>query len=136
MDHLNAKIVDDKLDHFFKNLKGTAKVNLYFGFGLKNIENGSFRYFYAHENNTMLHRSKHVCKKDDMAELKNLLNKTDVIQSFSRERLSKKRRFYKLKNLTVFAAVLKMFLWGASTQFYPNFYWELVQSTVSRMKKI
>ena len=51
---LNETIVNEKLDHFFNNLKCAAKANLAFGFILKNIEDGGFGYFYAHENNTLL----------------------------------------------------------------------------------
>ena len=40
---LNETIVNEKLDHFFNNLKCSAKVNLAFGFILKNIEDGAFR---------------------------------------------------------------------------------------------
>ena len=36
----NETIVNEKLDHFFHNLKRAAKVNLAFGFILKNIEDG------------------------------------------------------------------------------------------------
>ena len=46
---LNETIVNEKLDHFLNNLKSAAKVNLAFGFILKNIEDGRFRYIYAHE---------------------------------------------------------------------------------------
>ena len=42
---LNDKIVNEKLDHFFNNLKCAAKVNLAFGFILKDIDDGAFRYF-------------------------------------------------------------------------------------------
>ena len=35
---LNETVVNVKLDHFFNNLKCAAKVNLAFGFILKNIE--------------------------------------------------------------------------------------------------
>ena len=51
---LNETIVKGKLDHFFNNYKSAAKVNLAFGFILKNVEDGGFRYFYAHENKTVL----------------------------------------------------------------------------------
>ena len=57
---LNETIVNEELDHFFNNLESAAKVNLAFGFILKNIEDGGFRFFYAHENNTLLDRSKLV----------------------------------------------------------------------------
>ena len=60
IENLNANIVDEKLDHFFNNLKCAAKMNLAFSFNLKNIEDGGFRYFYANENNTLLDRSKLV----------------------------------------------------------------------------
>ena len=78
---LNEIIVNENIDHFFNNLKCAAKLKLAFGFNLKNIEDGGFRYFYAHENNTLLDRSKLVCTHDDLAKLKDLLNKTDVIDS-------------------------------------------------------
>ena len=107
VENLNETIVKEKLDHFFNNLKCAAKVNLAFGFILKNIEDGGFRYFYAHENNTLLDRSKLVCTHDDLAKFKDFLNKADVIKSCSRERTNTKWRFYKLTNLTVFAALLE-----------------------------
>ena len=104
---LNETIVNEILDHFLNNLKCAAKVNLSFGFILKTIEDERFRYFYAHENNTLLDRSKFVCTHDDLAKLKDFLNKTDVIDSCSRERMNTKWRFYKLRDLIVFAALLK-----------------------------
>ena len=51
---LNETIVKEKFDAFFNNLKCAAQVNLAFGFILKNVKDGGFRYFYEHENNTLL----------------------------------------------------------------------------------
>ena len=62
---LNEAIMIEKRDHCFNNFKCAAIVNLAFGFILKNIEDGWFGYFYAHENNTLLDRSKLVCTHDD-----------------------------------------------------------------------
>ena len=107
METLNETIVNENFDHFFNKLKCAAKVNLAFGLILKNIENAGFRYFYAHENNALLDRSKLVCIHDDLAKLKDFLNKTDVIESCSRERMSTRWRLYKFTNLTLFAALLK-----------------------------
>ena len=81
--------VDSELDNF----KCAAKVKLAFGSILKNIEGGGCRYFYAHENNTLLDRSKLACTHDDLAKLKDFLNKTDVIESCSRERMNTKWSF-------------------------------------------
>ena len=120
---LNETIVNEKLDHFFNNLECAAEVNLAFGFILKNIEDLGFRYFYAHENNTLLGRSKLVCTNDDLAKLKDFRNKTDVLESCSRERMNTKWRFYKLTNLTVFAALLKDVAMGCRNAVLPEPLW-------------
>ena len=97
-----------------------SKVNLVFGFIVKNIDDGGFRYFYAHENNPLLDRSKVVCSHDDLAKLKDFLKKTDVIEFCSRERMNTKWRFYKLTNLTVFAALLKDVQMGCKNAVFPE----------------
>ena len=51
---------------------------------MKNIEDGGVRYLYAHENNTLLDRSKLVCTHENLAKLKNILNKTTKLTSSSR----------------------------------------------------
>ena len=107
VENLNGTIVNEKLDHFFHNFKGAEKVNLAFGFILKNIEGGGFRYFCAYENNILLDRSKLVCTHDGLPKLKLFLNKTDVIEPCSREIMNTKWWFCKLTSLTVFAASLK-----------------------------
>ena len=95
------------MDRVLDKLKCAAKPNLDLGFILKNIEDGKFRYSYAHENNTLLELSKLVRNKDDMAKLKQILKKTDVIESCTNERSNTKWRFFKLANLTIFAALLR-----------------------------
>ena len=50
---LNDTMLDEKIDQFFNTLKYAAKVNLAFGFTEKNREVEGFRYFHAHENNTL-----------------------------------------------------------------------------------
>ena len=77
---LTAQVIEEKLDRVLDKLKCVAKLNLALGFVLKNIEDGKFKYFYAHENNSLLEQSKLVSNKDDMAKLKEILKKTDVIE--------------------------------------------------------
>ena len=113
---LNKTIVNEKLDHFFNILKCAAKVNLASSFILKKIEDGGFRYFYAHENNTLQDRSKFVCTHDDLAKMKGFLNKADVVESSSRERM----RLYKLTNWVVIAALLKDIPMGCRNAVLPE----------------
>ena len=90
VNNLTAQVIEEKLDCVLDKLKCVAKLNLALGFILKNIEDGTFRYFYAHENNTLLEQSKLVSNKDDMAKLKEILKKTDVIESCTKERSNTK----------------------------------------------
>ena len=75
VNNLTAQVIEKKLDRVLDRLKCVAKLNLALGFILKNIEDVKFRYFYAHENNTLLEQSKLVSNKDDMAKLKAILKK-------------------------------------------------------------
>ena len=107
VNNLTAQVIEEKLDRVLDKLKCVAKFNLALRFILKNIEDGKFRYFYAHENNTLLEQSEIVSNKDDIAKLKEILKKTDVIESCTKERSNTNWRFFKLTNLTIFAALLK-----------------------------
>ena len=108
VNNLTAQVIEEKLDRVLDKLKCVAKLNLALGFILKNIEDGKFRYFYAPENNTLLEQSKLVSTKDDMAKLKEILKKTDLIESCTNERSNTKWRFFKLTNMTIFAALLRV----------------------------
>ena len=58
MNTLDSSFPVGKLDLIFDKLNCTTKVNVAFGFVLKNVEDGSCRLYYEHEFNTFLERSK------------------------------------------------------------------------------
>ena len=120
VNNLTAQVIEEKLDRVLDKLKCVAKLNLALGFNLKNIEDGKFRHFHAHENNSLLEQSKLVSNEDDMAKLKEILKKTDVIESCTKERSNTKWRFFKLKNLTIFAAPPKDIPMGCKDAVLPE----------------
>ena len=120
VNNLTAHVIEEKLDRVLDKLKCAAKLNLALGFILKNIEDGNFRYFFAHENNTVFEQSKFVSNKDDMAKLIVILKKTDMIESCTKERSNTKWRFYKLTNLTIFAALLRDIPMGCKDAVLPE----------------
>ena len=69
MSPLDMPLLNDKLDYVFKELKLAAKLNLAFGFIVRNIKDGICRYFHAHENNAIMERAKLVCTQADMTNL-------------------------------------------------------------------
>ena len=117
-------LLDDKLVYVFKELKCAAKVNLAFGFVLKNFEGGMCRYFYAHENNTIMERSKLVCTQADMTNLKDRMQKMDIVDICIRERSNTKWKFYKLTKLTILASLLKDLPMGCNDTVVPDPLWK------------
>ena len=85
VNQFTAQVIEEKLHCILDKLKCAAKLNLALGFNLKKIEDGKFGYFYAHENNTLLEQSKLVSNIDDMAKLREILKKTDVIESCTKK---------------------------------------------------
>ena len=79
-----------------------------------------WRYFYAHENNTILEKSKLVCTPDDIVKLKEKIQERDIIDLCTRERANTKWKFYKLTNVTVFAALLKDIPMGCKDTVLPE----------------
>ena len=112
--------LNDKLDYVFKELKYAGKVNLAFGFVLKIIEDGMCRYFYAHENNTIMETSKLVCTQADMNNLEDRKQKRDIVDICTQQRANTKWKFYKLTNLTIFASLLKDVPMGCKDTLLPE----------------
>ena len=86
----------------------------------KKTEDGGFSYFYVHGNITLLDRSKLVCTHDELAKLKDFVNKTDIVEFRGREKMTTKWRFYRLTNLTVSAALLKEVAMGCKDAVLPK----------------
>ena len=107
MSTFDNSFFNKNLDLVFEGLICAAKVNFAFGFVLRNVKDGSCRYCYARKNNTVMERLKPVCTSDDITNLKEKLQKMDIVDLCTRERANTKRKFYKLTNLTDFAALLK-----------------------------
>ena len=109
MSSSDMTLLNDKMDYVIKELDCAAKVNLAFGFVLKNVEDGLSRYFYAHDNNTVMERSKLVCTQAAIAmtNLKDRMQRKDIVDICTREKANTKWKFYKLTKLTSFASLLK-----------------------------
>ena len=83
-DILEPTCLLEKLSGVFDSLKCTGKLNVAFGFVLKNVEYGNCRLYHAHKCITLLEQSKLVATVEDSAEVKNLLVNTDFIESCTR----------------------------------------------------
>ena len=110
----------EKLDVVFDSLKCTAKLNVAFGFVLKMVEDGSFRWYYVHENITLIKRSKLVATTEMLTKITNLVSNTDDIESCTREQVKTKWKFYKLTKFTIFTAFVKEVPMGCKDTVLPD----------------
>ena len=120
VNNLAAQVIEEQLDRVLDKIKCVAKINLALGFILENTEDGKLRYFYAHENNTLLEQSQLVSIKDDIAKLNEILKKTDVIESCTKERSNTMWMSFKPTNLTIFAALLSEIPMGCKAAVLPE----------------
>ena len=63
MDNLDPKYLMQEIDLLFDSVKCEADLNLALGFVLKNVTEGSCRYYYAHENIVILRLLLNIWRK-------------------------------------------------------------------------
>ena len=69
--------------------------------------NWNCRFYYPHENFTLLYQSNFEAIEEELSKIKNLISNSDVFQSCTREWANTKCKFYQLTKNTLFAALLK-----------------------------
>ena len=120
MSQLDTKIINEKLEEVFNKLNSAAKINIALGFVLRNIETGEYRYFYAHENNTLFEKSHLLCTKADLITIQGKVEKFDIVEQCTQERQNTKWRFKLITNVTIFAALLKNIPMGCPDSVLPE----------------
>ena len=117
---LELNLVNEKLDQVFEKLDCAAKINIALGYVLRNIETNKYRYFYAHENNTLFDKSILLCTEADLTTIQDKANKQDIIEICTQERQNTKWRFKLITNVTIFAALLKNVQMGCPDSVIPE----------------
>ena len=107
MSKLYTKTINEKLEAVFNKLDFAAKINIPLGLVPRNIETGEYRFFYAHENNTVFEKSPLLCTKADLISIQGKVEKFDIVEQCTQERQNTKWRFKLITNVTIFAALLK-----------------------------
>ena len=120
MSKLDTKIINEKLEEVFNKLDSAAKINIALGFVLRNIETGEYRYFYAHENNTLFEKPNLVCTKADLITIQGKVEKFDIVDQSIQERQNTKWRLKLIANVTIFAALLKNIPMGCPDSVLPE----------------
>ena len=85
MSKLDTKIINEKLKEVFNKLDSAAKINIALRFFLRNVETGEYRYYYAHENNTLIEKSHLLCTKADLITIQGKVEKFDIVEQCTQE---------------------------------------------------
>ena len=120
MSKLDTKIINEKLEEVFNKLDSAAKINIALGFVLRNLENGEYRFFYAHEKNTLFEKSHLLCMKAYLITIQGKVEKFDIVEQCTQERQNTKWRFKLINNVTIFANLLKNIPMGCPDSVLPD----------------
>ena len=120
MSMLDTKIINEKLEEVFNKLNSAAKINKTLGFVLRNIETAEYRYFYAHENNTLFEKSHLLCTKADLITIQEKVEKFVIVEQCTQERQNTKWQFKLITNVTIFASLLKNIPMGCPDSVLPK----------------
>ena len=107
--NVTPNFLREKVQQVFESLHCAGKVNVVPGFVLHNLQDGSCRNFYAHENSLLLDRSLVTANKEDLTEFQQRLDDMNIVELSTRERSSTKWKLFFFTNSTIFAALLKSF---------------------------
>ena len=102
MDFLDPKFLLGKMDHLFGRLKCADKLNVAFGFAIKNVKEGSCWYYFARKTKTLLEWIQLFAAAENLTKMNNLPCNTVVLESCTKD-----EKIYKLINVTFSAAWLK-----------------------------
>ena len=89
---LDSKTSNENPEEVFNNIDSAAKINIAPGFVLRSIETGEYRYFYAHENNTLFEKPLLLCTKADMITIEGKGEKIDIVEQCTQKRQNTKWR--------------------------------------------
>ncbi len=81
--------------------KGNFKMNLAFGFILRNLETGELRFFHPSQNNTILDVPVRISDQNDVTDIADKLDQDDIFSYIDAQRPSTKWRAAKLVCLRV-----------------------------------
>ena len=105
--NVTPKILREKIQQVFELLHCAPEVSLALVFVLRNVEDGSYRFFYAHENCLLLERLLLTANKEDMTEIQQRLDDLNVVELSTMGRSSTKWKLLFTTNVTIFVALLK-----------------------------
>ena len=109
------------LDYVFDNLPCAAKINISFGYLLRNVETEEFTYYYAQSNTAVFTLPIMVANSMDLDFLRDRVDHENFFRHMMRERPDTNSRFYKITNVVITATLLLDVPMGCPQTVLPDF---------------
>ena len=103
-----------------KSLTALPKINLSLGFILRKVDTDEYRYFQAHENNTIVEKSHLLCSKGDLVSLQYRVSKMYLVETCAQERANTKWWYALTTNVTILCALLNNIPMGCLDAVIPD----------------
>jgi hypothetical protein len=97
--NIDINTIMKHIEYIYRQEKNAFKVNISFGFILKNIETQRYRYFKPYTNQSILSTPFLISKKEDIQALKKLLEARDILNHIMFMRESSKYRVILISNV-------------------------------------
>jgi hypothetical protein len=97
--NIDISTIMKHIEYIYTQEKNAFKLNISFGFILKNIETQRYRYFKPYTNQSILSTPFLISKKEDIQELKKLLETKDILNYIMFMRESSKYRVILISNV-------------------------------------
>ena len=91
--------LDNHVREVYKSMDNSFRINLSFGFILKSIEDGMYRYFYPHNNDGVLDAPFSITNGDDVLKFIQRLRNIDILKHLFNQRPNTKWKVYKVTNV-------------------------------------
>jgi len=118
--NFDMKMMMSHIDDIYKTEFKTFKVNIFFGFILRNLETGRYRLFKAHSNDSVLEMPFLISKKEDLKKLEETLNNIEVLQHILSQRPNTKFVVVLLTNVVYTIFSIRAYTMG-NAALLPNY---------------
>jgi G:T-mismatch repair DNA endonuclease (very short patch repair protein) len=96
---LNIEQMMEQLEYIYSQESKVFKINLAFGFILKNIETNKYRFFKPYTNSSVFEIPISISKRKDLEEMKEKMISIDILEFVSNQREHSKYKFFMLTNI-------------------------------------
>ena len=97
--NFSHEIIHNQMREIYNQNENVFRINISFGFILRNIDDDSYRYFYAHNNDGVFQTPQTITNVEDLLDLFKKIKHLDILHTIFKQRPNSKWKVYALTNI-------------------------------------